>query len=135
MPGVDPITGPVSLAEAAAEVGRQLALARHSDGEPALRCYVLASCHAVSAGTPVRARMVVAVSPRTLRRGNPTTISISARSSSKPVDATASAFGKTVRLGSDGKGHLRVTPGRKGRRTLALTADGYRSVSVTLTVR
>jgi pimeloyl-ACP methyl ester carboxylesterase len=44
MPGVDPLTGPVSLADAFAQVARQLALAPRVPAEPPLRCYVTASC-------------------------------------------------------------------------------------------
>ena len=140
MPGFDPVTGPASLAEAAAQVVRQLSLATHAPGEPALRCYVLASCHATSAGTPapVARRMTVSVSPRSLRHGHTTTITIRARtlgSAGRPVDARVAALGRQARLGSDGRGVLRLHPVRSGRRTLTVTAAGYRTVRIILMVR
>jgi hypothetical protein len=46
MPGFDTVTGPASLAGAVARVFQQLATAPHTAAEPALRCYVTASCGA-----------------------------------------------------------------------------------------
>lgn len=46
MPGYDPLTGSGHLADAVARVFTQLATAPHTPAEPALRCYVTASCGA-----------------------------------------------------------------------------------------
>lgn len=56
MPGVDPVTGPVSLTEAGARVAEQLATAAKVPAEPPLRCYVTATCPEPPRAVPTRER-------------------------------------------------------------------------------
>jgi pimeloyl-ACP methyl ester carboxylesterase len=69
MPGVDPVTGPGAVAETVSRLIEQLALAPRSASEPALRCYVTATCPAPAQApaTCVSRRTVTVTVPRGLR--------------------------------------------------------------------